>query len=385
MKVNQNLVISLLLFSAVLPVYGKDVGDLGTGVSYRQISDKDAPLSIHVLEIDRRQPDLYFTASVGKMIKGKETVQRMAEGMPKGKGQALAAVNGGYFEFTKEPAFFGAVSGISIIEGELLSGPRSTSLCFTADGTPSIRRVRSDFKITWPDGSTASFGLNRPTADYDSNVRGTALVIFTPAYAPSTGVTNVRESVLGPADPAAWLPLCASRDMRAKVLEVRREGNAPIAPGTLVLTVSRKAEDSTPALAPGDVITIGTAFSEDMSDVVTAISGEPQILKKDEVPEVVDPAKPGPRAPRTLVGYNDKSVFLAVVDGRQEKLSRGMSFSEASAFMRELGCDEAINMDGGGSSTFWLAGKVVNSPSDGVQRAIGDCLVLMRRQAPASK
>ena len=62
-----------------------------------------------------------------------------------------------------------------------------------------------------------------------------------------------------------------------------------------------------------------------------------------------------------------------------------MRFSEASAFMRELGCDEAINMDGGGSSTFWLAGKVVNSPSDGVQRAIGDCLVLMRRQAPASK
>lgn len=383
MKKNVIVLFSLMLFGAVSLAAGKEAGTLGAGVSYRQIVDKDAPLSIHVLGIDRSQPDLYFTASVGKMIKGKDTVPRMAEGMPKEKGQALAAVNGGYFEFTKEPAFFGAVSGISIIEGELLGGPRSTSLCFTADGSPSIRRARSDFKITWPDGSTAPFGLNRPTADYNSNVRGTPLVIFTPAYAPSTGVTNVREIVLGPADPDSWLPIRASREMRAKVLEVRREGDAPITPDTLVLTVSRKAEDSTPALAPGDVITIGTAFSEDMSDVVTAISGEPQILNRGEDPATPDPAKPGARAPRTLVGYNDKKVFFVVVDGRQEKLSRGMSFSEAAVFMRELGCDEAINMDGGGSSTFWLAGEVVNSPSDGAPRAIGDCLVLMRRHATA--
>lgn len=375
------LVCDVLCLGAVWPPAVLGADRLGPGVSYRVIRDEDKPLSIHVLEIDRAQADLYLTASVGATIKGKETVPKMAAAMPKDKGVALAAVNGGYFEFTKEPRFFGVVSGISIIEGELLSGPRSTSLCFDGKGKPSIRRAASDFHVTWPDGATAAFGLNRPTADYDSDVKGTPLVIFTPAYAASTGVTQVREIVLGPADPKAWLPLRANQTFRAKVVEVRTEGDTPIASGTLVLTVSRKAEASTPVLKPGDELIINTAFSQDMSDVVTAISGEPQLLKRGEEPASPDPDRPGSRAPRTLVGYNDERIYFAVVDGRQKELSRGMSFAEASAFMRGLGCNEAINMDGGGSSTFWLAGHVMNSSSDGAPRAVGDCLVLMRRQA----
>jgi len=47
--------------------------------------------------------------------------------------------------------------------------------------------------------------------------------------------------------------------------------------------------------------------------------------------------------------------------------------------MAELGCEEAINLDGGGSATMWVLGQVVNSPSEGRQRPGANALVVMRR------
>ncbi len=68
--------------------------------------------------------------------------------------------------------------------------------------------------------------------------------------------------------------------------------------------------------------------------------------------------------PRTAVGYTDKNelIFL-VVDGRQE-ISEGVTFEELAAIFVGLGAKEAINLDGGGSSTFWANGQVLNKPSD---------------------
>ena len=57
----------------------------------------------------------------------------------------------------------------------------------------------------------------------------------------------------------------------------------------------------------------------------------------------------------------------------------GMSFAELATFMRELGCSEAMNLDGGGSSTFWLDGKVMNSPSDKHERALANAIVISRK------
>jgi len=67
------------------------------------------------------------------------------------------------------------------------------------------------------------------------------------------------------------------------------------------------------------------------------------------------------------------------VDGRQPGTAVGMSHHELAEFMMRLGCTDALNMDGGGSSTLWYDGKVINQPSDGVPRAVGNALVLIRR------
>jgi len=85
---------------------------------------------------------------------------------------------------------------------------------------------------------------------------------------------------------------------------------------------------------------------------------------------VVDPPGGDPH-PRTAIGLdrNGTTMWLVVVDGRRKNYSEGMNFHELGSFMRGLGCWDAANMDGGGSSIMGVAGTdgslfVVNNPSD---------------------
>jgi len=84
----------------------------------------------------------------------------------------------------------------------------------------------------------------------------------------------------------------------------------------------------------------------------------------------------GGRAPRTAVGYtaDRRTVYMMVVDGRTSA-SVGMTIDELAVFMAGLGVDRAMNLDGGGSSTLWLnTAGVVNAPSDGSERTVGNHL-----------
>ena len=67
--------------------------------------------------------------------------------------------------------------------------------------------------------------------------------------------------------------------------------------------------------------------------------------------------------PRTAAGYrNSGELVLLVVDGRQID-SRGVDLQELAILMRDLGCVEAINLDGGGSSAMVVDGKLLNRPA----------------------
>lgn len=68
--------------------------------------------------------------------------------------------------------------------------------------------------------------------------------------------------------------------------------------------------------------------------------------------------------PRTLVAFNDKYVYFVVIDGRSPR-SIGMNFTDCGNFCRdELEATYAVTQDGGGSSTLWVDGNVMNHPSD---------------------
>jgi exopolysaccharide biosynthesis protein len=71
------------------------------------------------------------------------------------------------------------------------------------------------------------------------------------------------------------------------------------------------------------------------------------------------------------VGWNDRGdLLLVTVDGRQSGRS-GLSVIDAASLMRSLGAVEALNLDGGGSSTFVLKGRTVNRPSTSGHRERG--------------
>lgn len=83
------------------------------------------------------------------------------------------------------------------------------------------------------------------------------------------------------------------------------------------------------------------------------------------------------RHPRTLVGWDAAGeVLLVTVDGRQPGVSEGMSLEEAADFLLALGVRDAMNLDGGGSTTFVVDGQVVSSPSDVVVARDGEPVVV---------
>jgi hypothetical protein len=90
------------------------------------------------------------------------------------------------------------------------------------------------------------------------------------------------------------------------------------------------------------------------------------------------------RHPRTFVGFNRDStkLFLCVVDGRQER-SIGMNFQEMSDFLLSIGVWNAVNLDGGGSTTMVIHNKIVNSPSDKTgERPVANTLQIVRIAPP---
>ncbi|MBM7820211.1 exopolysaccharide biosynthesis protein [Cellulosimicrobium cellulans] len=79
--------------------------------------------------------------------------------------------------------------------------------------------------------------------------------------------------------------------------------------------------------------------------------------------------------PRTAIGVIDENhLVLVVVDGRQEGYSRGVTMTGLAEILQGLGATTAYNLDGGGSSTLYFDGEVVNSPSQGRERGTSDVL-----------
>ena len=85
-------------------------------------------------------------------------------------------------------------------------------------------------------------------------------------------------------------------------------------------------------------------------------------------------------SPRTAVGLTaDGEILIMTVDGRVPNVSRGLTLPGLAKYMRELGAVDAVNLDGGGSTAMAIDGKCVNHPSDGVERAVNNALLIFAR------
>jgi len=88
------------------------------------------------------------------------------------------------------------------------------------------------------------------------------------------------------------------------------------------------------------------------------------------------------RHPRTAVGLDAKAtrLVIVVVDGRKPNVAVGMNYDELGAEMHRLGCNQALNLDGGGSSVMAIRDpttrqyRILNDPTDGHERAVANAL-----------
>ena len=84
------------------------------------------------------------------------------------------------------------------------------------------------------------------------------------------------------------------------------------------------------------------------------------------------------RHPRTCLCTTDKSILLITIDGRSKK-AQGMNLYELQEYLKTLNCIDAINLDGGGSTTMWIKNKgIVNNPSDKAgERPVANVLLVL--------
>jgi hypothetical protein len=339
------------------------------GITYLHDKIPEVPLSVHVVKISRARKDLELHTMVGNgNTLAMATVSELIKRLPTTQGKPLAAVNGDLYNIDEN--YPGDPEGLQVMHGELVSGPSTNHVCFwiDAEGNPHRDDVRSRFHVTWPDGSITPFGLNEFRPDH-------AAVIYTAVVGSTTRAQGGWECVLERDGTNVWLPLQLGQAYTARVRETSTAGNSTIPPNTIVLSLGPALLANLPKVEIGTVIKFSTATSPELSGIRTALGGSPTLVRNGKVEEW-----PGVRLrhPRTAIGWNQEYFFLVVVDGRQLRLSAGMTLPELADYMAKLGCHEAMNLDGGGSAACWLYGNVVNSPSQGRERPSANGLVVLK-------
>ncbi|HRI15560.1 MAG TPA: phosphodiester glycosidase family protein [Verrucomicrobiota bacterium] len=350
--------------------------DAGNGLSWREDRIPSEPWLIQIVRIERARGDLELvpTLAQGDRI-GLNTLTGQLRLVSKELGEPLAAINGDFYDTEDEP-FPGDPRGLFITRGELVSAPAPRD-CFWIDraGKPHIGIVRSGFQLTWPDGAVTPFGLNEDSSDAEA-------VLFTRAAGKAAELRRGNRVVLERAGDGPWLPLRVGETYLAKA-----GTNSGVSTSSLVLAVSSKLRGQIRQLSSGGTVQISTKTIPDLTGVTTAIGGGPALVRGGKA-LAVRALKSNERHPRSALGWNAQYYFFVVVDGRQES-SDGMTLPELGAYLAKLGCEEAMNLDGGGSTELWLRGRILNRPCYGQERRMATGLAVIRTPAktnsPASK
>jgi len=360
------------------------------GVSYTNQVLQKVPWSVHLVRVSRTNAayELQTAHANGGALGLTKVADQVRQFDPRA-GAVVAAVNGGFYQRDKLHA--GDPRGLQIVGGELISAPDGgVAFWVGADGEPRIEAVEANFEVVWSDGSRAPFGLNGPRQEERPE-------LYTPALGASTRTKGGRELVLERGDRGNWLPLQASVRCVARVREVRDDGDSPLTSDTMVLSLSPRLAARLTSPKSGSLLQLLTVTSPSLAGVKAAMGGGPILVRGGRRHRIVPPPVESyeftsmlERHPRTAMGWTRDEYLLVVVDGRQRDLSAGMTLDELARYLISLGCLEAMNLDGGGSSTLWFDAKVRNSPCDGYERTVANSVLVVRRKAeprsgPASR
>ncbi len=369
-------VVFLLAPAPTTQAQGREGRPIGPGVRLIQWTSPAGPHALHAVEVDTSDRFIRLGIAAGRAEGlGLEPLSRQAERLTLPDRYPIAGVNGDFFFYpgTTQP---GIPTNALVLGGELIRTPMSRScLVIAPDGTPSIRILRARGRVTLPSGVERTLdGVNQPRG-------GNQLVLYTPWFGQTTRTgKDGTEVYLTPEQ--GQFPLRHGAPHRARVEAVQTgQGGAPIAAGRWVLSGSGAAGALVRALKPGDTLELRVDLDPQIGPEDQVMGGGPRLVRDGKVSVESEGGTLGDafakaRHPRTAIGFNGKKLYLFVVDGRQPGYSEGMSLYEVAEAMVALGCTEALNMDGGGSSTLWVRGSVANRPSDGRERSVANGLLV---------
>ena len=338
--------------------------------------DPPTPIAVYLLRLDPNRVVLESALSNDEVMEA-ERVDGIAK-----RRNALAAVNAGFFNVKNgEPA------GVLKIAGELVSDTTLTRGVIAIASEPgggqrfyfdqASAKVVAHFKADTQDATV-------PVDGVDTTRERGKLMLYTPAYHADTDTApNGTEWILD------GKPL--------KVVDIRKDlGKTPI-PRTGAVLSFGGLDLTSPLewLLPGTTVTFetrwkilnGTAVEhfEQARDVVSGagllvrdgVTMSDWLAKENLQPTTFTEV----RHPRTLIGIDRNGMlWLVAIDGRQPDYSMGMTFKELLTLCARLELTNALNLDGGGSTTMVVGGVIVNKPSDAIgPRPVSDAIVVRPR------
>lgn len=274
----------------------------------------------------------------------------------------FAGVNADFFGYNRP-------IGSNIVNGDIIYAVNNgwTHFAMTAERRPLASSMTFGGTISGQNGSINVTAVNSDRGENE-------MIIYNRRRGATTGTNQYGSEVtVAPLDG----PLRVGKTVRVQVTKApSTAGNSPLTEDTYVLSGHGSSKPFVEALNVGDVLNINLTLSHNgtLFEPTQVAGGQPMILSGGIVLDTQNALDHLTALnPRTAVGYDASGtkLVLLVVDGRTA-ISQGCVSRVLADIMREVGCSEAMNFDGGGSSTMYVQplGGVVNHFSDASERSV---------------
>ena len=293
------------------------------------------PVKLNIIETDFYvNPNLAIVPAIAG-----ETLNKKAKiGYINKKDNAIVSVNGGYFKQQT-----GAPLGLLMIDGRVYSGPMYNRVALGIfDNKFEMARAGLDITLHTNKNSLKIDNINQPrTLAAHTLVYDTLWGKYAPAP-PKGGMLVIVDDkkITGTSLTAAAIP---------------ENGFVISAPKSKVEGILNDKR-----------IRLEIKTNPEWKGVKHIISGGPYLIKDGEIYVDATAQKLNSisgRNPRTAIGYtSDNNIIIVTADGR-ESSSVGLTLMELARYMKQIGCVNAMNLDGGSSTVMYGAGTVLNSPS----------------------
>ena len=336
-------------------------------------------LRVFYLTVDLRTPNVAIRAVSGTdKVAGCETTSSMASRHDAPGARYFCGVNGDFYDTgsstLRGQSMVGTPTNASIVDGEIFkTSERWKQFAVDVNGVPYIGLASfAGGTAVCGDKSVSFKGVNVSSPN-------NALTVYTSKYYAGTNMqtSNMTEVTAKLADGEKFE---AGRSCKMIVTGTpSTSGDMDIPADGFVLHGRGSASDFVGALKAGDEVTINSVVTIDGTQIVPQqlVSGNPRTVGDGQTLDTEsERGDASSYHPRTGIGYGDNKskVIMMVVDGRSA-ISNGVRTSQLGEIMRYAGASDAINIDGGGSSTLYTqALGIRNIPSDGKERANGNAI-----------